>query len=250
MYITDDCYFIHIPKNGGTYVRHLLLENKKNNSNYNENNLNFFKKKIARNFFTFLFLKKEDKKSYIKHIENTHLKIKKIHPYLMTLRKDKLEYLVIVREPIDRFKSIYCQTVKRQHREKFKRLLNWSRNNGFSNINIDIFVDFLCSNKKDLELQKSFVDYPSRYKKQISKVTFIKLKNLTCYMNERFKLKLNDSLSENEIEIIKNSRLADKVIKEKDELINWDTTLTSDSLSKLNILYKEDIQLWNKIDNY
>ena len=112
----------------------------------------------------------------------------------MTLRKNKVEYIAILREPIDRFKSIYCQTVKRQHREKYKRLLHWTKSNGFKTINIDTFVEYLRFNSNDLELQKNYIDYPARYSNQISKVTFIKLKNLTDYMHKRFNLKLDESL--------------------------------------------------------
>ncbi len=247
MYITSDCYFIHIPKNGGTYVRHLLLNQKDGFRPPQNKSLNYFKKKIAKNFFSFSFLNEVDKKLYINQIEQRHLKIRNIHPYLMSLRKDKLEYIAILREPIDRFKSIYCQTVKRQHREKFKRLLNWSKDKGFGKININLFVNYLFSNNKDLELQKSYVDYPLSYKRQISKVTLIKLNNLTNYMNTRFKLKLNDSLTEKEIGIIKNSRHSDKVILENDNLICWETSLTKESLEKLEILYKLDFDLWNSI---
>ncbi len=245
MYITNDCYFIHIPKNGGTFVRNLLLNNKKDISISKNSCLDYFKRKIAKNFLTFLFLKYEDKRVFLKNIEDQHSTIRKIHPYLMYFRKKQIEYLVILREPIDRFKSIYCQTIRRQHREKYKRFLNWAKSNGFKNINIDIFVDYLCSNSNDLELQKNYVDYPSRYSNQISKVTFIKLKNLTDYMHNRFNLKLKESLNENEIGVIKNSRHYDKVILEKDNIINWETNLTKESLDKLQKLYKEDISLWN-----
>ncbi len=245
MYITNDCYFIHIPKNGGTFVRHLLLNNREDRSIFKNSSLNFFKRKMANNFFTFLFLKYDDQKIYLKNIEDKHLTIRKIHPYLMNFRKKPIEYLVILREPIDRFRSIYCQTIKRQHREKYKRFLNWTKSNGFKTINIDVFVDYLSFNSNDLELQNNYIDYPARYSNQISKVTFIKLKNLTDYMYDRFKLKLNDSLNENEIGVIKNSRHHDKVILEKDNIINWDTNLTKESLDKLHKMYKKDIELWN-----
>jgi len=246
MYITPNCYFIHIPKNGGTYVRYLLLNNKEISS-IEDNSLNYFKKKLARNLVTFSFLKKEDKKKYINQIEQKHLKIKKIHPYLMHLRENELEYLAIIREPIERFKSIYCQTVKRQHREKFKRLYSWTKSKGFKKITINVFVDYLCSNERDLELQKSYIDYPLHYKNQISKVTLIKLKNLTQYMNTRFSLKLNESLNEKEVNQIKNSRLSEKFILDNSNFISWNINLSKKSKDKLNILYKDDFQLWKSI---
>ena len=72
MYITNNCYFIHIPKNGGTFVRNLLLNNKNDISISKNSSLNYFKRKIGNNFFSFLFLKFEDKRVYLKNIEDIH----------------------------------------------------------------------------------------------------------------------------------------------------------------------------------
>ena len=98
-----------------------------------------------------------------------------------------------------------------------------------------------------METQKSYIEFPSRYSNEISNLTLIKLKNLTEYMDTRFKLRLNNSLTEKEINQIKNSKFSEKNILKKDDLICWDTSLTKESENKLVTLYKEDFELWNSI---
>ena len=84
MFINQDTFFIHIPKNGGTFVRNLIKDNidLSDKNNYIEN-LIFYKYYLLKNRFTINFLKKKDIAIYLKQIEQQHKTIREIHPILM-----------------------------------------------------------------------------------------------------------------------------------------------------------------------
>lgn len=245
MYINSDCYFIHIPKNGGTFIRHLIKKNI--NSEYNPKRINFFKRMLIKNGIYSYLISKKDIKSCIFHLEKHHLKISDIHPLLMKFRDSKIEYFCVLRDPIDRFKSLYFQVIKRQNRKNFNKLLKWTNKKNNHIININTYIDFLCENKKFIELQKNYIDYPNHYNDQISKVTCIRLNELTSYMKNNFNLSLDNSLEDSKKDSIYNNRNHEIFISNNNHLVDWSTEINNQTLAKLKIIYKSDFILWDSL---
>ena len=173
----------------------MLITQKKNN--YIEN-LVFYKYFLLKSRFTINFLQKKDIETYLKQIEQQHKTIREIHPLLMKLRDKKISYFCVFRDPIDRFKSLYIQTIKRQKRNKFNKLLKWFRKKKYNSISIETYIDFLIENPNEAEIQSKFIDFPEAYNKDILKIELIKINDLTNYMKTKFNLKIEDNLDEDE----------------------------------------------------
>ena len=248
MFINQDTFFIHIPKNGGTFVRNLIKDNIDSSEKNNHiENIIFYKYYLLKNRFTLNFLKKKDIANYLKQIEQQHKTIREIHPILMKLRDKKIGYFCVFRDPIDRFKSLYIQTIKRQKRNKFNKLLKWSRKKKLNSINIENYIDFLIENPKNAEIQAEYIDFPEAFSKDISKIELIKINDLTNHMKTKFNLTFEDNLDQDEYKNRLNTRYSHISLTEANNKVSWDLDLNLEYISKLKHLYKKDFAIWDSL---
>ena len=256
MFIENLVYFIHIPKNGGSYVREIINLNGRKKK---VSNLNIFKKfLIERNYF-FWPVSKKDLNEYIIYLESKwHVKIKNIHNLLYKATKAYVEYFAVIRDPIERFKSLYIQVIKRQHRARFTHFYKWCRRKKLE-INISNFSVYLDKFSRYAVKQADFIEMPRFNCKYIKKITLIKNEDLTAFMKNRFKIiskdkeeiharYLENSGNNNFQDDSINTRYSNLQISKYNKEVNWDINISKQTLNNLKKIYKRDFEIWDNLN--
>jgi len=247
MFIDNDLFFIHIPKNGGTYINNLTRSVKINTTllSRGSSNISYVSKWLFKKGYTGWPINTDIAEQHLASLLRKHASLAELFYPLKVYLDHPVKFIAVIRDPLERFYSLYRQTIKRQNSNNFHHFELWCDKHRVKFINADIYLAYLLENSKQSFPQVSYIDYSGISGFSSDMLELVLINDLEFSITSKYNLKC--PLTMKQSSEFKNQGIAHYDIRRDDLVCDFNESLKASSLDFLNSLYAADFKLFRHL---